>query len=312
MRKIATLFALLTALVCLLPTAPAQAQAARTFVSAAGSDSNNCTNVSTPCRHLAAAYAKTSANGEIDVLDPANYGALTITGPVSIEGHGWASITPAFNGNAVTINAQPSDKVILRGLIMDGARGASTTGIQFNSGASLIVEDCVVRNMTGDGFEFNFVVNAATNAQTLEVSDSSFNNNGGFGIHIQTINAPVIASLNRTEIVGNGDDGLNVSTGILPLTVAVRDSVSANNSFGFTAHSVDGGPISLTLTHSEAVGNVFGVSALGNAVVWLAQSTLTGNTGGIQVTSPAIINSFGDNYITDTYNVGTLTGVSKQ
>ena len=46
-----------------LPAVPAQAAAPRTFVSAAGSDSNNCTNVATPCRHLAAAYAATEAAG---------------------------------------------------------------------------------------------------------------------------------------------------------------------------------------------------------------------------------------------------------
>jgi hypothetical protein len=38
------------ALAVTLPAMPAQAAAARTFVSAAGSDSNNCTNVATPCR----------------------------------------------------------------------------------------------------------------------------------------------------------------------------------------------------------------------------------------------------------------------
>ena len=85
---------LVTAFVYLLQAAAAQALAARTFVSAAGSDSNNCSNVATPCRHFAAAYAATAPNGEIYVLDPANYGALTITGPVSIEGHGWASVAP--------------------------------------------------------------------------------------------------------------------------------------------------------------------------------------------------------------------------
>jgi hypothetical protein len=89
MTRIAFVLTLLfTAFVCLLPAAPAQAAAARTFVSATGSDSNNCTNVATPCRHLAAAYAATAANGEIYVLDLANYGSLTINGPVSIEGHG--------------------------------------------------------------------------------------------------------------------------------------------------------------------------------------------------------------------------------
>ena len=111
------------ALAATLPAAPAQAAgAARTFVSAAGSDSNNCTNVATPCRHLAAAYAATAPNGEIYVLDPANYGSLTITGPVSIEGHGWASIAPVSGSAAITINANPGDKINIIGVVLDGDR----------------------------------------------------------------------------------------------------------------------------------------------------------------------------------------------
>src|SRR5277367_2327284 len=126
------------ALAVTLPIAPAQALVGRTFVSAAGSDSNNCANVLTPCRHLATAYAATAANGEIYVLDPANYGAVTITGPVSIEGHGWASIAPTVNNPAITINANPGDKINIIGVVLDGTFLASTTGIQFNSGGSLV------------------------------------------------------------------------------------------------------------------------------------------------------------------------------
>jgi hypothetical protein len=113
MSKIAFLSASLSiVLVCLLQAASAQAAgAARTFVSAAGSDSNNCANVATPCRHFAAAYAATAPSGEIFVLDPANYGSLTITGPVSIESHGWASIAPPNNGTAITINAGSSASI---------------------------------------------------------------------------------------------------------------------------------------------------------------------------------------------------------
>src|SRR6202051_1703786 len=90
MTKIAFLFTLLvTVLIGLLPAVPAQAAGApRTFVSAAGLDTNNCTNVATPCRHLAAAYAATAPDGEIYVLDPANYGSLFISPPGSVAGLG--------------------------------------------------------------------------------------------------------------------------------------------------------------------------------------------------------------------------------
>ena len=105
MCKIVLPITLLTVAGFLLPAAPVHAQANHTFVSAAGSDSNNCASVNTPCRHFANAYAVTNPNGEIFVLDPANYGALTITGPVSIEGHGWASLAAVSGGAAITINA---------------------------------------------------------------------------------------------------------------------------------------------------------------------------------------------------------------
>ena len=129
MTRTVFVFTVLAMLVCLLPAAPAQAQAARTFVSAAGSDSNNCINVATPCRHFAAAYAATAPNGEIYVLDPANYGALTITGPVSIEGHGWASVAAASGSAAITINANPGDKINIIGVVLDGTALFPSTGI---------------------------------------------------------------------------------------------------------------------------------------------------------------------------------------
>src|SRR5664279_6206780 len=73
--------ALAAALAVVLPAAPAHAQANHTYVSGAGSDDNPCTFAS-PCRTLQAAYNVTAADGEIEVLVPANYSPLTIT-PVS-------------------------------------------------------------------------------------------------------------------------------------------------------------------------------------------------------------------------------------
>ena len=108
---------------------------------------NSCTNVATPCRHLATAFAATAADGEIYVLDPANYGSLTITHGVSIEGHGWASIAPVSGQPAITINANPGDKINIIGVVLDGTNLALTTGIQFHSGGSLTVQDSVMRNL---------------------------------------------------------------------------------------------------------------------------------------------------------------------
>ena len=180
MTKIAPpLTALIAALVCLLPAAPVQAAgAARTFVSAAGSDSNNCTNVATPCRHLATAFAATAANGEIYVLDPANYGSLTITRPVSIEGHGWASIAPVSNSAAITINTNPGDKINIIGVVLDGTAVTDSTGIAFNAAGSLTVRDSVIRNFTDSGIAF---APNATPSQIF-VSNTLVSDNGVDGV----------------------------------------------------------------------------------------------------------------------------------
>ena len=230
MNKIALILTpLTTLLVCLPPTAPAQAGAPRTFISAAGSDSNNCTNVVTPCRHLAAAFAATAANGEIYVLDPANYGSLTITHAVSIEGHGWASIAPVSGGNAITVNAGPTDKINIIGVVLDGTAVANTTGIQFNTGAELHIVDCVVRNFMGSEIAFMPTVSSALAVSNTFVAANQFQ---GVIVAPQAANLTVQAVLNRVELHSNFR-GLYVydygNTGGT-INVSVVDTIASNNS----------------------------------------------------------------------------------
>ena len=61
---------------------PAQA-ASRVFVSAVGADMNDC-SFAHPCRTFQHAHNVVAAGGEIDVLDPAGYGAVNITKSISI------------------------------------------------------------------------------------------------------------------------------------------------------------------------------------------------------------------------------------
>jgi hypothetical protein len=308
--KIAFLSTLLsTVLVCLLPAAPAQAQAARTFVSAAGSDSNNCVNVATPCRHLAAAYAATAANGEIYVLDPANYGSLTITGPVSIEGHGWASIAPpSGGGNAITISANTGDKINIIGVVLDGT-GLGGSGIQFDSGGSLTVRDCVIRNF-GEGI--NFIDTASSQ---LFVSNTVVSDNGDFGVGITTTGSgTTIGVLDHVAMENNAGDGLGAgSSGAHTIKVAVSDSVSANNGSGIVAN-VDSGyggtPTSITVRNSTIANNSgYGLQANGaGATILVTRSTITGNTTAwsiIGIGGSGTVLSYGDNNIDGNTNVNS-------
>src|ERR1700685_325155 len=279
MSKIATLLpTLVTALVCLLPAVPAQAQAARTFVPPAGSDSNNCTNVATPCRHLAIAYAATAANGEIDVLDPANYGALTIIGPVSIEGHGWAAISAVSGSAAITINANPGDKINIIGVVLDGTNLGGTAGISFNSGGSLTVRDSVVRNFGYDGIDFY-----PTASGTVFISNTLLSDNGGTGIAVtSTGSGTTNGVLNHVDMVNN-EDGIIVQSTTQTVNVTISDSVSANNTAaGIGAESDDGMMLSVMVRNSTSANNgTDGLYASGaGATLLVTRSTITGNITG--------------------------------
>ena len=305
MRKIAFPPILLTAaLVCLLPAAPAQAAgAARTFVSAAGSDSNNCTNVATPCRHLAAAYAATAPNGEIYVLDPANYGSLIITGPVSIEGHGWASIAPAANSAAITINANSGDKINIIGVVLDGTGIANTNGIQFNSGGgssgSLTVRDSVIRNFANYGINF-----APTNSSQLFVSNTVVSDNGYIGIAIQSDGPGTVTGvLDHVQIENNASDGINANTGLTgtqTINLTVTDSVSASNkTIGINAQSFGPFPVNIMVRNSTIANNTFQglVATITGATILITRSTITGNSTAWDTFAGGVVASYGDNNI---------------
>ncbi|MEA2689160.1 MAG: hypothetical protein QOD51_1767, partial [Candidatus Eremiobacteraeota bacterium] len=160
-------------------TSAAQAQATRTWVASTGDDANPCSRT-LPCKTFSGAISKTTAGGEIDTIDPSAYGALTITKALTVDG-GSALVTAvvASGFNAFTINAGPNDRVVLRNLTMNGVNqtGApGTNGIQFNSGASLAVEHCVIEGFGTYGINFQPAVRAH-----LTVSDSILVGNGSFG-----------------------------------------------------------------------------------------------------------------------------------
>jgi hypothetical protein len=90
MTRIAPSLFVACLLVLGLNATPAQALNTRSFISALGSDANPCTR-SAPCRTLAFAITQTSAKGEINILDPADYGTVTIDKSISIVNDGVGS-----------------------------------------------------------------------------------------------------------------------------------------------------------------------------------------------------------------------------
>jgi hypothetical protein len=314
MKHISIIVAAGFALVALLPSTPA---AARLFVSPTGSDSNDC-SLATPCRNLQAAVYKSVSGGEITVLGTAGYSggatlvidrAISIVNPGAFE----AGISPPSTGIGIVINAGPNDAITLRGLTIDGT-GAAQTGIQFNTGKSLTVQDCIIRHVTSDGIDF--VPHATSH---LSVSNSLVADNGDAGIFVNPTGSGIVTAVfNRVEVSNNSGVGIYLwganSTGSVKATVA--ESVVAHNAnAGFFVDTGSGFAATiLTVFHSVSANNVQGISTTGlGASLLLAQSEVFANTSGWDVGPSSAIYSYGDNYIDlNGANTGSLTPIGKQ
>ena len=114
-----------------LSSAPAQAQATRTWVSGVGDDANPCSRTA-PCKTFAGAISKTARGGEICVLDPGGFGGVTITKSISIISEAVEAGVLVAATNAIIINmTDPTDPgvVNLRGLDIEGLGATGSPGI---------------------------------------------------------------------------------------------------------------------------------------------------------------------------------------
>jgi hypothetical protein len=303
-------FILAAALAVTLPAVSAHAQngtLTRSFVSSSGLDTNACT-IAAPCQSFAVAYTKISANGIIAALDPGKYGPITIVGPVTINGNGWAAITGPANGPAVYILAGANDAIKLSGLELDGANAADSTGISFQVGKSLIVSNCVIRQFTNAGMQLN-----AIGALTV-LTDSTIENNTLYGVDYAPAGNGSTFNFDHVRFLGNNNamsvENTNFPSGNSTLTVANgSNSVAIGNGIGFDAIGFETSDIILNLDSVTAEANTGeGIRSRG-ANIFLSRSKIGNNVGyvGYRIDNDGNIVSAGNNVITDNNNVGTLS-----
>jgi hypothetical protein len=312
MTRLVLPIAVLTAM--LASSLPAQAQLTRTFVSAAGNDSNPCT-ITQPCQSFAHAYSLTVANGIIAALDPGKYGPLTITGPVTINGNGWAAITAPAGGNGITVNAV-SGNVVLTGLEIDGA-GAAYNGVVFNSGSSLTVTNCSLQNLVQNGGFINtgngILMQPSSGTLNFTITNTTASNNGYIGVNYQPTGGSPSANIVIDHVIATANPGIGInvyltfaSGGTTVVTVA-NSNVSGNGAGLFVGNS--GAPSAaakMSIDNVSASGNSTGVTATATANVLLGRSVITGNNSGIfNGTSPNTFYTYKDNRI----NLNTVADV---
>jgi hypothetical protein len=284
-----------------------QAQATRTWVSGVGDDVNPCSRTA-PCKTFAGAISKTAAGGQINVLDPGAYGALTITKSITVDASGhFAGVLATLGSSGIIVNAAASDIVVLRGLTIDG-NGTGANGVRHLAGAALYIENCVIRSFrsasVGSGHGISF---APSGASELYVSDTVVTHNGtgtnGGGILIKPSGAGSASVVLDRVGIHNNVFGLqangNGNTGGIKVTI--RDSTSAGNSFaGITATTPGGGSvINLMVESSASVNNgTIGILSDGAlSTVRISNATATGNGTGLQISNGAVLASHGNNRV---------------
>jgi Right handed beta helix region len=280
--------------------------ASRGWVSGKGTDAPGCGPATAPCRTPQYAHDHiVTYGGEIDILDPAGYGSITITKAISIvnDGVGTAGMLAGAGGNAITINAGFSDVIQLRGLTIDGT-GVAYNGIVFNSGGSLTVANCVVLNFvdavsqgTGNG-----ILIAPTNSSmTFLIANTIVSHNGFAGINYQPPSGThsangVIDHLVATENMnGIFVDPLNTSGGFSAITIS--NSISSNNRATGAFLNNGGSTLTVSIDNSSFSGNAtYGIDAENRARVLLSRSVMTANDIGVlNDTSPNSIFSYQNN-----------------
>src|SRR5215475_692059 len=248
----------------------AQAQATRTWVSGVGDDANPCSRTA-PCKTFAGAISKTAAGGEIDALDPAGYGAVTITKAITLDGGGGQVASVLVAGtNGIVVQAQPNDVVILRNLRLNGISGSGNggiNGIRWLSGKALIVEDCVVFGFTTNGLDI--ALNQATQA-TVHVFHSIFKNNGQVGIRATNAIAPSVkVAIDFSEIAV---DNIGVEASSHSSVEINNSMISAAASDGIKADSASGADSLVDISHCEVVNGA------NNGITSTAGSVVVGDT----------------------------------
>src|SRR5262249_28546809 len=228
---------------------------------------------------------------------------------ITNDGVGEAGMASLSNTTMIYIGAGKGDVISLRGLTLDGL-DAPVTGIAFQDGLALHVQNCVIKN---GNIGIIYVVGVDNGDSQLFVSDTLIYNNGfssgtgGILVRSITGNHGGIV-LDRVRLENNVDglfiDGHN-PTGAGSHTV-VRDSViSGNAANGIHAFTQAGKSPAFALVERTSIVNnrQNGILADGpGATLLLNDSTVARNAVGITTVNNGQLISYRNNRINN--NIG--------
>ncbi len=280
------------------------AQSSRTWVSGTGNDMNACSR-SLPCKTFSGAYLQTATPGEIDAVDSGDFGIITINHSVTIDGgEGQIAGIEVSSGSAITITAGSNDVIILRNLEINGLN-SGVYGIQFNSGGTLIIENCKIYGFT------NAIYWSSSLGGNLIVRNSTITNN---------YNGVVVLPISNSNIlnvsVSNSLFSENAGTSIWGYTnhtsslifIDVENCVLTQNLWGVSAASAG---VTVNCANNTFSRNSGGAIINGGGLIYLTANQIENNNYGA-LSSGGPIYSFGNNAISGNVSSSPLTSLSLQ
>jgi Right handed beta helix region len=278
----------------LIVASSAHAQPPRTWVSESGNDDNDCSRP-LPCKTFAGAISKTAARGEISVLDPGDFGSVTITKSITINGGSALAGIQVGGANAVIVNVTAPvtvdpGVVILRGLsingggVVDPVTGSPVpglNGIRYLAGTRLVIENCSIYGFSQSGIEVSL-----TGAKNLVVKNSALTDDVA-GINLtNTTGAGTLAQVTNSLIAGNTGFGVHAAG---KSTISVANSLLTNNGVAVQVEfdAVTGTQGTVRLSNNEIFDNGTGIVGCGGGRVASARNNREAGNGGGGCSPPA-------------------------
>jgi hypothetical protein len=274
---------------------PALAQT-RTWVSGVGDDLNPCSRTA-PCKTFAGAISKTAANGEISVLDPGGFGAVTITKSITINGTGTLASILAAGTNGVNVNDSASGNpntivVLLRDISINGA-DTGLNGVSFTSGKTVMIDHCWIYGFNGSAAARGINVNLSNNGNLKVINGSVIENIKEDGIHMTTSAGILVAVVDNASIMDIGQDGVEAVSNVR--ADLIRSNVSV---IGVNGVLTSGSNSQINLDDDLiAHCNTTGIKASAGCSIRVSDSAIANNNTGLNANSGTIDSFQGNSLI---------------
>ena len=270
-----------------------QAQATRTWVSGVGDDANPCSRTA-PCKTFAGAISKTAVNGEINCLDPAGYGAVTVTKSITIdcEDTQGSILASLVNGVIVNITSATDTKKAfkLRGVSINGV-GNGINGVRILAANTVHLDEVVIDGFTQHGVS----IETTSGSPRVFIQDTHIRSNAGNGVNSFITGGGVKLTVAGSQLLANAT-GLSLSNNT---AATISDSIVSGNTTGLVASNA-----SMAAFNCTVGNNTTGVSALSGGTIRLMSTLVTTNTTGLSLGGGTIVS-----HVSNVFAGNTTDGV---